>query len=145
MANGVYNYFKAGIQTGTFDLDATGNGAVWVALVNNSYTFSADHNFVGEFIGTYQVSGSGYTSGGVALSSPHVYKDDTADYGAFRGSNVLWASSTITAKGAVLYRSSGSGFASDGLICYVDFGSDYTSSNGTFTIQWNASAIVYLT
>jgi hypothetical protein len=145
MANGVYNYFKSGIQTGTFDLDTTGAGAVWVALVNNSYTFSADHNFTGQFIGTYQVSGTGYTAGGVALSSPHVYKDDANAYGAFRGSNVLWSSSTITARGAVLYRSSGAGAASDGLICYVDFGQDYTSSSGTFTIQWNASAIVYLT
>ena len=30
---------------------------------------------------------------------------------------------------------------SDPLIAYIDFGADYSSSNGTFTIAWNASGI----
>ena len=29
----------------------------------------------------------------------------------------------------------------DPLIAYIDFGADYSSSNGTFTIAWNASGI----
>ena len=29
----------------------------------------------------------------------------------------------------------------DPLVCLVNFGADYSSANGTFTITWNASGI----
>jgi len=151
MASGVYDYFKKAVMQGSYNLAKTGAGSVWVALVNNSYVaaFSpSSHDYFGLFQGTYQISGlaaSNYSSGGLVLSSPALAESDANLTGVFTGSNMLWASSSITARGAVLYQSSGLGFFSDPCIAFVDFGADYSSSAGNFQITWAANGIMYLT
>ena len=145
MASVVYNFFKHGVMEGSYNLNATGAGKVYVALVTSSYTPDIDVHQYASIIGTGEAGGAGYTTGGLALSSPNIVQSDAGDYGVLTGSNMTWATSTITARGAVLYCSSGSGFASDRLICYIDFGSDYVSSAGNFTITWNAAGILQLT
>jgi len=59
--------------------------------------------------------------------------------------DVTWSSSTITARYAVLYNDSGASNASKALIGYVDFGSNQSSTNGNFTITWDATGIVRIT
>jgi hypothetical protein len=46
--------------------------------------------------------------------------------------NTTWLSSTITARGALIYNSS----KADRAIAVLDFGSDKTSTDGDFTIQF---------
>ena len=58
--------------------------------------------------------------------------------------DTTWASSTITARYAVIYDSTGTSSTS-ALIGYVDFGSDQASTNGNFTITWDATGIVRIT
>jgi len=58
--------------------------------------------------------------------------------------DTTWASSTITARYAVVYASTGTASTSP-LIGYVDFGSDQSSTNGNFTITWDATGIVRVT
>lgn len=55
--------------------------------------------------------------------------------------DVTWASSTITARYAVIYKDTGVATTSP-LIGFVDFGQDESSSNGNFTIQWSANGIL---
>jgi hypothetical protein len=52
-----------------------------------------------------------------------------------------WGSSTITARYAVFYEDTGTGSTS-ALICYWDFVSDQSSSNGNFTLTPGASGLV---
>ena len=54
----------------------------------------------------------------------------------------IWASPTsVTARGAKLYADA---LAGDNLIVGVNFGSDFTSTAGTFTIQWAAGGVFTL-
>lgn len=141
MASLIYNKFKTGAMQGSYNL---GSFPVYCMLVTDVYTADADHAYRSEI--TNEVTGIGYTSPGVALSSPTVTQDDTDDEGVFDDTaNVTWGdNTTITARAAVLYGSSGLGAASDPLIAYIDFGADQTSSNGGFDITWNAEGILNL-
>jgi len=47
---------------------------------------------------------------------------------------VSWASSTITARGLVIYKSTGGAASTDPVVAYNDFGSDVSSSGGTFAV-----------
>ena len=145
MASGIYNIYKTGVMAGSFACVGASTKPIFVALLNNSYTFNADHKYLGEFLGTYQVSGTAYVAGGHALSSPTVTQDKTDDEGVLDATDWQLGSSTITARFAILYSSYGGGSGSDPLICAIDFGSDQSSSNGNFTIQFAAEGIVNLT
>lgn len=139
MADVVYNGFKKHIMDGTIDLDTD---TIKVALVTSSYTPDVDNHVYWSDV-TNEVTGTGYTAGGATLANPSVTQDNTNDKGVFDADDVTWSSSTITARGAVLYKDTGSASTSP-LICYFDFGSDKSSSNGDFTIQWSADGIISL-
>lgn len=137
MADTIYTSFKRDIMNGAIDLDTD---TVKVMLVTSSYTVSAAHTKRSDI--TNEVSGTGYTAGGVAIGSPTVTNVSTT--GVFDGNDVSWTTSTITARGAVLYKSRGGASSADELLCYLDFGSDKVSTAGTFSIVWNASGIIVL-
>ena len=140
MANVVYNNFKKNIMNGSIDLDTD---TIKVALVTSSYTPDQDADEFFDDV-TNEVSGTGYTAGGATLASAAVTEDTTNDLGKFDAADVTWSSSTITARGAVIYKSTGTASTSP-LIAYIDFGADKSSSAGDFTIQWSSSGILTLT
>lgn len=126
-------------MNGAIDLDTD---TIKVALVTSSYTPNADtHEDMADI--TNEVTGTGYTAGGATLANKTVTADTTDDEGVFDADDVTWTNSTITARGAVVYKSTGTA-ANDLLICYFDFGSDKSSSAGNFTITWNSEGIVNL-
>ena len=47
--------------------------------------------------------------------------------------DLAFTTATITARGALIYNSSAAG---NPTVCVLDFGSDKTSTSGTFTIQF---------
>lgn len=139
MADVIYNSFKAYIMDGSLDLDLD---TIKVALVTSTYTPNQDtHEDFADV--TNEVTGTGYTAGGEALANKAVTIDDTDNEGVFDADDVTWTSSTITARGAVVYKDTGTA-ATSLLICYLDFTTDQSSSAGDFTIQWNAEGIVNL-
>ena len=140
MANVIYNSFKQKIMDGSIDLDTD---TIKVALVTSSYTPDQDsHEDFADI--TNEVSGTGYTAGGATLSNVSITKDNTDTEGVFDADDVTWSNSTITARGAVVYKDSGTP-ATSWLICYIDFGSDYSSVAGDFKIAWNSEGIVNIT
>jgi hypothetical protein len=140
MANVVYNSYKQkALNGGAIDLDTD---AIGVALVLSGYTPNIDtHDFFDDI--TNEASGAGYAAGGITLSGTTVYMNTTSDLAMFDAADVTWATSTITARGAVLYKRTGTAGTSP-LIAYFDFGSDQVSSAGNFTIQWNAGGLLTL-
>jgi hypothetical protein len=139
MADVIFNSFKAKMMDGSIDLDTD---TIKVALVTSSYTPDQDaHVFFSSV--TNEVSGTGYTAGGATLANKAVTQDNTDNEGVFDADDVSWTSSTITARGAVVYKSTGTASTSP-LICYIDFGADKVSTNGTFSIQWNTEGILNL-
>lgn len=139
MASQLYNSFKRDIMNGGIDLDTD---TIRVALVTSTYTPNIDTHTKWSDI-TNEVTGTGYTAGGEALANKTVTADNTDDEGVFDADDKTWAASTITARGAVLYKDTGTPSTSP-LIGYIDFGADKSSSNGNFTIQWATEGIVNL-
>lgn len=140
MANVIYNSFKRDVMNGSVDLDTD---TIKVMLVTSSYTPNKDSHAKRSDV-TNEVSGTGYTTGGATLANKTVTADNTNDRGVFDADDVVWSAATITARAAVLYKSRGGLASADELVCYIDFGSDYTSTAGDFTIPWHASGILYL-
>lgn len=139
MANTIYNSFKKAIGDGTIDWDDNSTTTIKCALVTAAYTPDQDlHDFFDDV--TNEVTGTGYTAGGAAVANRSVTVDNTANHAEYDGDDVVWASSTITARGAVIYKDTGTG-ATSPLIAYIDFGSDQSSSNASFTIQWDTDGI----
>lgn len=101
-----------------------------IALYTNSATFNASTT---AYTATNEVSGAGYTAGGETLTvvGSVVSVSGTTVYVDFN--DVTLASSTITARGALIYNDS---VAGDPAVIVLDFGEDKSSSAGDFTIQF---------
>jgi uncharacterized protein YraI len=121
--------FKQQILLGEHDLDTD---VIKIALYTSAATLGASTT---AYTTSNEVSSSGtnYTAGGNILTGAAVTLDGTTAVVDF--SDVSWAASTITARGALIYNSSKSNKA----IAVLDFGSDKTSSVGTFTINFPAA------
>lgn len=140
MASGLYGitFLNALKNDLALDLDDTTADRFKVMLVTSSYTPNfGTHDFKSDV--TNEVSGTGYDAGGKSLSS--VTLTQTGGTITFDAANLTWASSTITARGAVVYDDS---LTNDPLICYIDFGADKSSSAGDFVLTFNASGIFTL-
>lgn len=146
MASLIYNYGKGEILKGNIDLLTDD---IYVALVTSSYTPDKDAHENFDDINN-EVSGEGYDADGKELTytgmsgqSNAVSIDDANDRAEFDADDVTWASSTITARAAILYKYTGMDSTST-LIAYIDFGEDYSSSSEDFTIEWDSEGILYL-
>lgn len=84
-----------------------------------------------------EVSGKGYRAGGIPLKNPRVWVDRGA--GCLTFDSVTIPVATITARGcAVINASKG------GKVVFIgDFGKDYTSTEGPFTVPIAADMITF--
>jgi len=138
MANVIFNAFKKAQWDGVFDLV---NDTIKVMLVTSSYTPDQDaHAFIDDV--TNEVSGDGYTAGGQALAGKSNTQDNTNNRTVFDADNPVWADSSITARGCVLYKDTGTPSTSP-VMMYYDFTEDKVSNNGPFEIDWDAVGIAY--
>ena len=110
-----------------------GGNTLKIALYTSSASLGATSS---AYSATNEVSGTGYTAGGVALSSQAVAYDSTNQVAYFDAADPSWSSATITARGALIYNNT----KSNASIAVLDFGSDYSSSNGTFQVQLPSAA-----
>lgn len=140
MASLVYNKFKSGIMSGLYDLDTD---TIKIALVTSSYTPDADAHDFWDDVSANEVGASGTYSAGGATLTVTVSQDNTDDEGVFDATDVSFTSASITARYAVVYKSTGVSSTSP-LICLIDFGSNQTSSGGTFAITFAAEGILNL-
>lgn len=118
------------------------NGATGlkVLLATSSYVPDQDSHIYKSSI-TNEVVGTGYTSGGVALTNVIVAYSGTTNTITVDSDDVVWASSTITARYAVIYDSTSGVDGTSPLIGYIDFGADMSSNNGNFTITFDSNGI----
>lgn len=92
---------------------------------------------------TNEVTGTGYTAGGIAVTVTVGAVDTTNNRTPITVTDNLtaWPSSTITAVGGWLYKSVGTA-ATDQLIAFVDFGGTVSSSASTFGLQFTTPLYV---
>lgn len=129
MASLIYNSAVDDMARGAIDFDTD---TFKVLLVTSSYSPNKDTHDKRDDI-TNQVTGTGYSTGGVT-SACTVTKDTANDKVTLQFASVSWASSTITARAAVIYKSRGGASSADELIAYNDFGADVSTTAGTFTV-----------
>jgi len=91
------------------------------------------------YTATNEVVGTGYTAGGNTLAistDPTSGNNDASIPTAFVSfSNTSWASSSITARGALIYNST----QGNKSVAVLDFGADKTTANATFLITFPAA------
>jgi len=129
MASLIYNSFVDDMARGAIDLDTD---TFKVMLVTSSYNADKDTHLKRSAV-TNEVSGTGYTAGGVTTACT-VTKSTANDRVTLSFAAVNWASSTITARAAVIYKSRGGASSADELVCYLDFVSDVSSTASTFSL-----------
>ena len=128
MASLIYNSAIDDLARNNIDFDTD---TFKVMLVTSSYTPNKDSHDKRDDV-TNEVTGAGYTAGGVA-STVTVTKDNANDKVTIQFGAISWAASTITARGCVYYKSTGTA-STDNLVAFNDFGSDVSSSGGTFAV-----------
>lgn len=127
IAQAMATSFKVGILNGTFIFKSGTSQQFYVALYTSSATLGAATT---AYATTNEVSGTGYTAGGNALTITQV-PTSTGTTAFLDFQNVTWGTSTITARGALLYlKNNGTNPA----IAVLDFGADKTATAGDFTI-----------
>ena len=124
--------FKQDCLDGAQNLGNGGN-TLKIALYTSSASLGATTT---AYATTNEVSGTGYTAGGVTLSSQAVAYDSSNNVAYFDAADPSWSSATITARGALIYNNT----KSNASIAVLDFGSDFSSSNGTFQVQFPSAA-----
>ena len=116
--------------------------------------FRAEHNFdtdtfyialytsaasLGEttivYTASSEVVGTGYTAGGIAITGVSVAVSGTTPYITFN--NATWVTSTILARGALIYNISKTNKA----VAVLSFGADKQSSGTSFVVQMPANTV----
>lgn len=118
--------FKVELLKGVHNFSASGGDTFKIALYTNAATLDASTT---AYSATNEVSGTGYTAGGLALTNIDPTSSGTTAYLDF--SDATWTSSTITARGALIYNSSAVG---NPAVAVLDFGADKSSSASNFTV-----------
>jgi hypothetical protein len=118
--------FKKELYEGVHDLTTD---VIKIAL----YTASADLNeATTAYSASNEVTGDGYSAGGVVMTGTTVSSDGFTAYVSFN--NVVFGAA-VTARCALIYNSSKANRA----IAVLDFGSDKTSANFTITMPSNTA------
>lgn len=142
MASKLYGNFLSQALNKEIDWDTD---TIKVALLTNSYAPDQDaHNYFDDVV-AFEVTGTGYTAGGESLLNKTNTYNGATNTITLDADDVTWSASTVTARYAVVYDAAPGSNATNPLIGYVDFGSDQSSSNGNFTITWDATGIVRIT
>lgn len=103
------------------------NDTYKIALYTSSATLGAGTT---AYASTNEVSGAGYTAGGINLQNFDSGLAGSVAYVTF--DDAVWSNATINARGALIYNSSKSNRA----VAVFDFGGDIISTSGTFTVDF---------
>ena len=126
---GIHN-FTNGSGGGTTTSTGTGN-TFKIALFTSSASLGAGTT---AYADSNQVSGTRYSAGGNTLTNVTPTTSSTTALTDF--ADTTWSSSTITARGALIYNSSTTAGSANRAVAVLDFGSDKTTSAGDFTITF---------
>lgn len=113
-------------------------------LITSSWTPNQDTD---EFYSTpaaNEISGTGYSAGGVTLASKTLTYDSATNELRFDAADPTWTTATITARYLVYYKSTGTNSTSP-ILGYVNFGADQSVTTGTFTVVLDATGALKIT
>lgn len=137
-----YGLFFKSLLNKEVDFDSD---TIKIMLCTNSYTFDQDtHQYKSSI--TNEVSGTGYTAGGQALTSVTVTYDTSTNVIKLDAADPSWTSSTITgARKAIIYDATPGTDATRPLIAYLESDADLSTTSGTLSITFDAAGIATMT
>lgn len=118
--------FKKELMTATHNFTNSSGNTFKLAMYTNSASFDASTT---AYTTSNEVSGTGYSAGGSALTNVTPTSSGTTALTDF--ADLTFSTATVTARGALIYNDSATG---DPSVVVLDFGSDKTSTAGDFTI-----------
>jgi len=118
--------FKKELLEGVHNFKNSGGSTFNLALYTNSASFTASTT---AYTTSNEVSGTGYTAKGGTLTRVDPTTSSTTAFTDF--ADLTFSSSTITARGALVFNDSASG---DPSVVVLDFGEDKASTSGDFTV-----------
>ena len=124
--------FKQQLLEGKHDFTNTTGHTFNLALFTSSATLDATTT---AYSTSDEVTGTGYSAGGAALTNVTPSLDGTTAITDF--ADLTFTTATITARGALIYNTTtAGGSGTTDSVIVLDFGSDKTSTAGDFTIQF---------
>lgn len=121
-----------------------------ILLIDPSYVFDPDHDFVSSITGgsTKELSGTGYTagfggSGRKTLASKTVTQDNATDRSFFDAADLTWVGLNAGTVGAFGLWKPVTADGDSPLLAVGDL-TDYLSAGNDYTIQWPATGILEL-
>ena len=120
--------FKEDLFQKEQDLDTD---TIKIALYTSSATLDATTT---AYTASGEVSGTGYSAGGVTLTGATIGTSGTTAYVDF--DDPEWTSASFTTAGALIYNDTTAG---DNSIAVLSFGGDFTVTAGTFRIVFPAA------
>ena len=124
--------FKKELLFGVHDFDLASGDTFNIALYTNSASFDASTT---AYTATNEVSGTGYSAGGQALTNVDPTTSGTTALIDF--ADETWTTATITARGALIYNTTPNTTSisvTNPTVVVLDFGGDKTSTAGDFTV-----------
>jgi len=118
--------FKVEILKAVHNFTLSTGNTFNIAMYTNSASFTAATT---AYTATNEVTGTAYVAKGNTLVNVTPVSTSTTAFTDFGDST--WSSSTITARGAMIFNDTAVG---DPSVVILDFGSDKSSSSGDFTI-----------
>ena len=124
--------FKDQLLEGAHDFRSSGGDTFKLALYTSSANLDATTT---TYSATNEVGNSGsYSAGGGTLTNISPTTSGTTAFTDF--DDISFTSATITARGALIYNTTPAHTFTNPTVAVLDFGSDKSSSAGTFTIQF---------
>jgi hypothetical protein len=117
------------------------SATIKVAQTTSAYTPNQDTNHFFSDV-TNEITGTGYSAGGATLGSKTSTYDTATDQIRLDAADTSWASSTLTARRAVVWNDTAGASTTDPVMGWVDYGADVSTTNGTFQITWDATGII---
>ena len=124
--------FKKELLYGVHDFDLANGDTFKIALYDNNASFTAATT---AYTATDEVSGTGYSAGGGALTNVDPTSSGTTALTDFQ--DETFSTATITARGALIYNTTPNTTSisvTNPTVVVLDFGADKTSTAGDFTI-----------
>ena len=132
ISSAVCTSFKVEILKGVHNFTASSGDTFKLALYTSDASLGASTT---AYTTSNEVSGSGYTAKGNALTSVTPVADSTTAVCDF--ADTSFTSASFTARGCLIFNEDATG---DPAVCAIDFGGDKTVTSGTFTVEFPAAA-----
>lgn len=135
-----YTTFRDILGTAQLAVDLDSETTNKLALYNNTITpnFATDTAQSAAPYTSGECTGGSWGAGGVVLTTTAIDTSGTVLL-RWKCADVSVATTTISAaRGALIY---GLATTTKNAVCLIDFGADYSTSNGTFAITWTSSVV----